>query len=740
LINFFIFTLNILQISHLYSSIHYYYRQRKRELDFQRTIGNYRNSIETLKQEKNSLLALHEGGEGEKKNALIASQKALAKAAQSVADAALARKREATATFNLIDAKVQSHLAERLENFLPQNVASSEISAVKGELLLSKIAMKSSLSLHSLSDIFISTIDTANNELHNCENPSDLMVDKIDVTSSLSNQVGTTSHETKFAQLAIDVSSECLRLLSYSQWPDILSSDASVDFSIAISQFIPQLDVAVSEQLLRLKEEGVLSPHQSNLNLLIQALQNVRKAVDDITNGNEISMLPHDWNPPTLEVMKNISSAKFACLGSASIFASVIGDVDIPSIQERCSFVSKTFNKLSSLSKDFSTITDFLGSMTSLNSENFEAVSNIVSELHLSSLDLFAYVETLFSNKEIFASNMIEVQSKTDATSTLMARLLSFLRSQKHEDIEQSKDSILSPELSDPWECVKSITTNVKSRTGDLDEINYVIRAKKLEDQLSAAIENDAKLAIANSKIRSLEKNLATRSKEISLQNGRLTELENMLSKSASIVSTSASTPKTQEEHQKLKEEIRVLNEAMEVVQSQVDEYEKEIRLLKDPQRGRGRRTPGSSKKSSTTESLFSPSKFGSSQKGYVQSDVVTGAVEAAIFRPALHSARSDASVCKSKIIADMLMKLPPLSGNVEAEVMSNMKTQKHQLFIASAELRRRKASISVVDINGTDLNSRNRFKEERQMTTLALERLQEVSSSVRFSLCSKLM
>lgn len=652
----------------------------------------------------------------------------------------MARKREATATFNLIDAKVQSHLAERLENFLPQNVASSEISAVKGELLLSKIAMKSSLSLHSLSDIFISTIDTANNELHNCENPSDLMVDKIDVTSSLSNQVGTTSHETKFAQLAIDVSSECLRLLSYSQWPDILSSDASVDFSIAISQFIPQLDVAVSEQLLRLKEEGVLSPHQSNLNLLIQALQNVRKAVDDITNGNEISMLPHDWNPPTLEVMKNISSAKFACLGSASIFASVIGDVDIPSIQERCSFVSKTFNKLSSLSKDFSTITDFLGSMTSLNSENFEAVSNIVSELHLSSLDLFAYVETLFSNKEIFASNMIEVQSKTDATSTLMARLLSFLRSQKHEDIEQSKDSILSPELSDPWECVKSITTNVKSRTGDLDEINYVIRAKKLEDQLSAAIENDAKLAIANSKIRSLEKNLATRSKEISLQNGRLTELENMLSKSASIVSTSASTPKTQEEHQKLKEEIRVLNEAMEVVQSQVDEYEKEIRLLKDPQRGRGRRTPGSSKKSSTTESLFSPSKVGSSQKGYVQSDVVTGAVEAAIFRPALHSARSDASVCKSKIIADMLMKLPPLSGNVEAEVMSNMKTQKHQLFIASAELRRRKASISVVDINGTDLNSRNRFKEERQMTTLALERLQEVSSSVRFSLCSKLM
>ena len=261
----------------------------------------------------------------------------------------MARKREATATFNLIDAKVQSHLAERLENFLPQNVASSEISAVKGELLLSKIAMKSSLSLHSLSDIFISTIDTANNELHNCEKPSDLMVDKIDVTSSLSNQVGTTSHETKFAQLAIDVSSECLRLLSFSQWPDILSSDASLDFSIAISQFIPQLDAAVSEQLLRLKEEGVLSPHQSNLNILIQALQNVRKAVDDITNGNEMSMLPHDWNPPTLEVMKNISSAKFACLGSASIFASVIGDVDIPSIQERSSFVSKTFNKLSSL-------------------------------------------------------------------------------------------------------------------------------------------------------------------------------------------------------------------------------------------------------------------------------------------------------------------------------------------------------------------------------------------------------
>ena len=49
-------------------------------------------------------------------------------------------------------------------------------------------------------------------------------VEKISITSNISQQVGTMVHQTKFTQLVIDTSSECLRLLSDSQWPEVLSS------------------------------------------------------------------------------------------------------------------------------------------------------------------------------------------------------------------------------------------------------------------------------------------------------------------------------------------------------------------------------------------------------------------------------------------------------------------------------------------------------------------------------------
>lgn len=689
---------------------------------------------------------MHEGGEGEKKNALVASQKALAQAAQSVADAALARKREANATFHLIDAKVKSHLAERLEQFLPQNVASSEVSAVKGESLLSKIAMKSSLSLSSLSSIFEKMITTANSDLGNTEQTQHSAVDKIDVTANLSQQVGIISHQTRFAKIAIDVSSECLRLLSFSQWPEMLSPDASVHFSIAVSQSIPQLDVTISEQLLRLKEEGVLSPHQSNLSSLTQALQMVRASLDDILDENEKPMLPLEWAPPALNILNKLSLSKYACLGSASILASIVNtDDSVQGPEERCAFVSAVFKKMHHLCKQLQSVSDYVGLLQCGNEAVTQSLSHVVLDLSTKSWDLFSFIETLFSKNQIFVSDINEVHTKILSTSNGAGKLLTSLRSQKKEDIEGSKvEEILTPETSDPWEAVKTVATKIRRTTDAMDEINYIMRGRKLEEQLSIAIENDAKLFIANSKIRSLEKNLATRSKEISMQNSRLIELEGMLSKTTTFVATTQASTQPSGNSQELREEIRVLNEAMEVLQTQVEEYEREIRSLKDPQKGKGRRAPGSARKGATPDnSNFSLSSLGSvtgsSQKPTSQ-DVSTGLIEAAFFRPALHSARADAAVWKSKTVAEALLKLPPLSAKSNTGI-SDLKTEKQRLLMANAELRRRRASVSVIDIgDGLDNSSMLRFKEERQNVTNAIEMLQDVSSSIRFKLCSNLM
>ncbi len=697
-----------------------------------------------MQEEKNSLLALHEGGEGEKKNAFLASQKALAQAAQSVADAAAARKREAHATFNLIDAKVKSHLAERLEDFLPQNLASSEISAVKGELLLSKIAMKSSLSLSTVSELFQKSVNNAKVTIENTGVSEVLDVTKISISSNLSQMISTSIHHTKFAQLAIDSSSECLRLLSMTQWPDAMSSEASIDFSISMSHSIPPLDSAISELLLKLKEEGLLSPHQSNINILSQALQNVHLSLDAIFETDNDKLVPSEWNIPSLEVLKNVSKAKYFSLGSTSVIAAII-EVDDSDIQERCSFISKLFQNLNRLNNEISAAADLL-SCVEINSTNvFESVSSDALKLKNISLELFGTLERILSTQELLPSALSEVQAKINASNIILGSLLSILRSRKKEGFKEEKTDRLSPEISDPWETIKAVAAKVKSTSGDTDDINYLIRARKLEEQLTVAVENDAKLSIANTKIRSLEKNLATRSKEISMQNGRLQELESMLSQTAtnnSAIPAPTVITQSSDESKELKEEVRILNEAMEVLQTQVDEYEHEIKNLKDPQKGKSRRGhTGSARKSLSLESDFTLANMrsGNAQKSS-SNDFKSGLVEAALFRPALLSAKSDASLCKAKSIMDSLLALPPLSTKTSSKV-AEISIQKRQLMKAGADLRKRKASISIIDVtNSNNMVARHSLNEQRRKTALAVEKLKTVSSSIRFNLCSQVM
>ena len=101
---------------------------------------------------------MQEGGEGEKSDLVSASQKALARAAQLVQDAAEMRKREAQAAIDRIDSQVRLHLCERLESMLPPGIAAAEIASIKGELLLSKVVGKASLSLDGIARSFLKTI------------------------------------------------------------------------------------------------------------------------------------------------------------------------------------------------------------------------------------------------------------------------------------------------------------------------------------------------------------------------------------------------------------------------------------------------------------------------------------------------------------------------------------------------------------------------------------------------------
>ncbi len=140
------------------------------------------------------------------------------------------------------------------------------------------------------------------------------------------------------------------------------------------------------------------------------------------------------------------------------------------------------------------------------------------------------------------------------------------------------------------------------------------------------------------------------------------------------------------------------LTEAMDVLHRQVDEYENEIRALKDFKSPKStRRTSMSSRASPFMSPSFSakgtPSGGGG---GEPLTEAAIGALEAALVRPALEAARQDASRYKAQTMAAALSSLPPLNVT---------------------QVRMQKASVSVVDLSKTDISPRQALLDSMSKT-----------------------
>jgi hypothetical protein len=192
----------------------------------------------------------------------------------------------------------------------------------------------------------------------------------------------------------------------------------------------------------------------------------------------------------------------------------------------------------------------------------------------------------------------------------------------------------------------------------------------------------------------------------------------------------------------KLKEEVRVLQEALDVMQQQADEYEKEIRILKDksktPRVSRqtsGRITPN--KSSSVVDLEATLGKFGTASKagGVSSRDIMLESIslETALFRPALASATQSASYWKAQSMGSALSKLAPL--NVQLKSHCNNQREKsrcvEEVALAKNEMRLAKASFSVVDLSNTVMSPRQQLHDEIQKERAAESRLQDATMSV---------
>jgi len=230
------------------------------------------------------------------------------------------------------------------------------------------------------------------------------------------------------------------------------------------------------------------------------------------------------------------------------------------------------------------------------------------------------------------------------------------------------------------------------------------------------------------------------------MQNSRISELEALLARAPSEMmsprksgsrSSSGGSPVHTADTQKLKDEIKMLQEAVDVMQQQADEYEKEIKSLKDKSRpSRGVRTAGGrvTPKKSPMDLEATLNQLSSASKSTANSssrDVLLESIslETALFRPALGTAVQSANFWKTKAMGSALSKLSPLnvptSEKVQTVDAKNETQLLNELALAQNEARSTKASFSIVDLsNKGNVSSRDQLIEEQQKEEMASLRL----------------
>ena len=608
--------------------------------------------------------------------------------------------------------------------FLPSGVVSSELAAVKGEMLLAKMADKAAISLTSVEEVFHKAIGKGMaglSEFNLLENGTEAVL-----SDASSQQIATMVHQAEFASVTIEAASDALRLMAAGQWPELLSQDLSSDLGSVVVHEIAHLDLALSEQLKLLKQEGVLSPLRSSLTDLDQSVRSTRLALFSVTDETGKTVVPEDWKPPGWEALKALSLGRFACLGATAVLSSAISPIEDAENEPPAPTLPNFAGVLEKAKQICTTVLDVCKKLSGLqldDTETLGALNDLSREYQKNSSDLFDCVKTTFKQQSISSKDMDKCASLLEEVFAVSRKLAALLRKANLGEHDTSSFNSLSPEFGDSWGGVTRIVSQVRGVDGDSEDVNYLMRARAIEHQLTEAVQNEPKLVIVNAKVASLEKvcmhydykftnnyfaedrmstqtlsielanpnclcillfwiqSLLSRSKEIAMQNSRIAELESLISKSTVSSmspmkgSMGSSTPSP--DAHKLKEEVRVLQEALDVMQQQAAEYEKEIKLLKDksrPSRVRqtvgGRPTPRKSSSMDIEATLNQLGQaVGSKSGGSSSRDALLESIslETALFRPALASATQSANYWKAQAMGSALSKLAPLNVSVTA-------------------------------------------------------------------------
>jgi len=482
-------------------------RQRRREEDFQRYVSDFRSSISTLKQEKAALLVLTEGEQGSKSELIASSQKALAQAAHLAANASAARKLESNAVFDRITARSTMYLCERIESLLPSGVAFAEVAAVKGEIYLSKIVDKSAVSLSAIEEVFDKAIEKgvlASSEFNIVEEGADLVLSDESV-----QQIATMIHQTDFAGTVIETASDTLHFMAAGQWPELISEELSADLGSVAVLSVSQLDVVLSEQLKLLKEEGMLSPLRSSLSELKKLAQNAKVALISASDQSGNPIIPTGWKPPGLDALTALSTGRFLCLGATAVLASAICSTEDSGDEPPTPTLANLAGVLESAKQSCSSVSDACRKFAGLrldDVETIESLDELASKYHTNSFELFNCVREVFTQQSISFDDVKKCSSSLEDVLTIVRQLSALLCKADLSSNDSTSFHELSPEFEDSWGGLANIVAKVRAIDGDPEDINYLMRARAIEQQLTDALQNVPELEKANAKVASLEK------------------------------------------------------------------------------------------------------------------------------------------------------------------------------------------------------------------------------------------
>lgn len=442
--------------------------------------------------EKQTLVDLQEGGEGKHKSLLASSQKALAKAAQLVADAAALRKREAKAVMDKIDHQIYRHLSTRLESLLPQAAVGTEVAAIKGELLTAKVVNKASQSLAAITASFGGSIRPPIPSERNDASGSFAVSDEVKA------EVATMFHQTEYALDIVNVSSSLIRFLAAGQWPDLLSPEVSSELGSLLSHSMLDLDLVMGNVLQSMKEEGSLISEQSNIERLRQATKNTMHQIETDLEREEGSLVPTDWNPPGLNMLKEVSLSKFSCMGAAAMLSSVINAED----STEATSMNEVYNKVEQCGVQASSACLRFANMNITSESTVSDLAALVSTVSRGSSLLLQSVQNV-----ILADGDVKTcEASADSALRSLTQLLAALRAANLNPTEDGSFHPLSPEADDVWDRLSSIFKAAREVDGDGEDINYLIRSRQIENSLTNAVENEPKLESAENKIAILEK------------------------------------------------------------------------------------------------------------------------------------------------------------------------------------------------------------------------------------------